>query len=173
VVVDDDEDLTHRAVSVARTVAPDLSVIALARTVPERQVLQALNTTHILSAHKEVAAGLLDLLTPDTVSRRDLRRHLSDLPGVTLTDEQQAQCEHARATPGPTTPEADVCLECLALGDTWVHLRVCMTCGHVGCCDSSKNRHATRHAAAQAHPVIRSAEPGEAWAYCYEHHWTK
>jgi len=173
VVVDDDEDLTHRAVSVARTVAPDLPIIAFARTVSERQVLQALNTTHILSAHKEVAAGLLDLLTPDAVSRSDLRRHLSDLPSVMLTDEQQAQCEHAHATPGPTIPEADVCLECLATGDTWVHLRVCMSCGHVGCCDSSKNRHATRHATTQAHPVIRSAEPGETWAYCYDHGWTK
>lgn len=173
VVVDDDEDLTHRAVSVTRTVAPDLPVIAFARTVSERQVLQALNTTHILSAHKEVAAGLLDLLTPDAVSRSDLRRHMSDLPSVMLTDDQQAQCEHAHATPGPTIPEADVCLECLATGDTWVHLRVCMTCGHVGCCDSSKHRHATRHATTQAHPVIRSAEPGETWAYCYEHRWTK
>jgi uncharacterized UBP type Zn finger protein len=66
-------------------------------------------------------------------------------------------------------PPASVagCEDCLAIGATWVHLRLCMTCGHVGCCDSSPNRHATKHAAASEHPVIRSAEPGEDWLYCY------
>lgn len=59
------------------------------------------------------------------------------------------------------------CEECLAMGDTWVHLRLCMTCGQVGCCDSSKNRHATKHARATEHPIVGSIEPGEAWRYCY------
>jgi hypothetical protein len=65
----------------------------------------------------------------------------------------------------PNSPDA--CEECLALGDSWVHLRVCMTCGHVGCCDESKNRHARRHAHASAHPIIGSYEPGEDWRYCF------
>lgn len=60
-----------------------------------------------------------------------------------------------------------VCPECVALGATWVHLRVCQACGHVGCCDSSPNKHATRHYQASQHPVITSAEPGEQWAWCY------
>ena len=60
-----------------------------------------------------------------------------------------------------------VCEECAATGDTWVHLRLCLTCGHVGCCDSSKNRHATKHFQATQHPLIRSAEPGESWKWCY------
>ncbi|MFN2587225.1 MAG: UBP-type zinc finger domain-containing protein [Actinomycetota bacterium] len=60
-----------------------------------------------------------------------------------------------------------VCDECVALGSRWVHLRLCLTCGHVGCCDSSPNRHATAHARATAHPAVRSAEPGEEWGYCY------
>ena len=66
-------------------------------------------------------------------------------------------------------PPASVagCEDCLKIGATWVHLRLCMTCGHVGCCDSSPNRHATKHAAATTHPIIRSAEPGEDWLYCY------
>ncbi|SHI62033.1 ubiquitin-hydrolase Zn-finger-containing protein [Hymenobacter daecheongensis DSM 21074] len=64
-------------------------------------------------------------------------------------------------------PAGHVCPECVALGDKWVHLRLCQTCGHVGCCDSSKNKHATRHFQATAHPVITSAEPGEQWAWCY------
>ena len=61
------------------------------------------------------------------------------------------------------------CEECLAAGDTWLHLRVCTTCGHIGCCDSSANKHARAHAAAADHQVVRSLEPGEHWAYCYEH----
>ena len=61
------------------------------------------------------------------------------------------------------------CRPCLDMGDAWVHLRFCLTCEAVGCCDDSKNRHARKHAAAHAHPVIRSKEPGEFWAYCYEH----
>jgi len=60
-----------------------------------------------------------------------------------------------------------ICPECVALGDTWVHLRICMLCGHVGCCDNSKNKHATAHFKASGHPIIKSIEPGEDWAWCY------
>ena len=60
-----------------------------------------------------------------------------------------------------------VCEECVRLGDPWVHLRLCLVCGHVGCCDASKNRHATRHYQHTAHPLIRSIEPGERWVWCY------
>ena len=71
-----------------------------------------------------------------------------------------AQMQHVRAhTRG--------CEECLATGDSWVHLRLCMQCGHVGCCDSSKNKHATRHFYATQHPVVQSLEPGETWRWCY------
>ncbi len=65
------------------------------------------------------------------------------------------------------TPSAQGCEECLQMGDSWVHLRLCRTCGHVGCCDSSKNRHATKHFHTTQHPIIRSFEPGESWSYCY------
>jgi|SRR6266498_1683035 len=64
-------------------------------------------------------------------------------------------------------PGAAGCEDCLRIGDTWVHLRLCMTCGHVGCCDSSKNKHATRHHHASGHPIVRSQQPGEHWGYCY------
>lgn len=64
-------------------------------------------------------------------------------------------------------PSSRGCEECLKTGDTWVHLRMCLTCGHVGCCDSSKNRHASKHFHATQHPLIRSAQPGEAWGWCY------
>jgi uncharacterized UBP type Zn finger protein len=67
------------------------------------------------------------------------------------------------------TPTSRGCEQCLALGDTWVHLRMCMTCGTVGCCDSSKNTHAHRHAREQApgHQIIRSMQPGEDWLWCF------
>jgi len=64
-------------------------------------------------------------------------------------------------------PEVAGCEECLASGGRWLHLRICLECGHVGCCDDSPNRHATAHATATEHPLIRSLEPGETWSYCY------
>lgn len=63
-------------------------------------------------------------------------------------------------------PSGNGCVECLATGDRWVHLRLCETCGHVGCCDSSPNRHASHHAADDGHPIMRSVEPGEEWSWC-------
>ena len=67
----------------------------------------------------------------------------------------------------PVMPSALGCEECLERGDTWVHLRRCVAYGHVGCCDDSPNRHATRHFHRTKHPVIKSFEPGEGWAWCY------
>jgi uncharacterized UBP type Zn finger protein len=64
-------------------------------------------------------------------------------------------------------PQTDGCQDCLAIGGRWVHLRRCVTCGHVGCCDSSPNRHATAHVAEQDHPIVQSFEPGEDWLWCY------
>jgi uncharacterized UBP type Zn finger protein len=65
------------------------------------------------------------------------------------------------------TPHTKGCEECLKTGESWVHLRMCLSCGHVGCCDSSKNKHATKHFRATKHPIIRSLEPGEDWSWCY------
>jgi hypothetical protein len=66
------------------------------------------------------------------------------------------------------TPSGNGCVECLAAGGRWVHLRLCMTCGHVGCCDSSPSKHATAHFHAGGHPLIQSYEPGENWWWCYQ-----
>jgi uncharacterized UBP type Zn finger protein len=77
-------------------------------------------------------------------------------------------CTHLADLPAdvePLTPEG--CGECLILGDRWVHLRLCLSCGNVGCCDSSKNRHATKHFEDSGHPVMRSFQPGESWRWCY------
>lgn len=76
-------------------------------------------------------------------------------------------CEHAEqlAPVKPGTPEG--CEECLKTGGSWVHLRICLTCGHVGCCDNSPGFHATKHHEATGHPVMASYEPGENWGWCY------
>jgi uncharacterized UBP type Zn finger protein len=77
-------------------------------------------------------------------------------------------CEHITDLK-PVPPGTLGCEECLKIGSPWVHLRLCLTCGHVGCCDSSPNRHATKHFQHLGHPVIASFEPGERWAWCYVH----
>lgn len=75
-------------------------------------------------------------------------------------------CEHFSEI-REVTPSADGCEDCLKIGGRWVHLRLCMNCGHVGCCDNSPNRHATKHYNSVKHPIIKSFEPGEDWGYCY------
>lgn len=75
-------------------------------------------------------------------------------------------CSHLEAV-RPVSPRTDGCEECLEIGARWVHLRMCLSCGHVGCCDSSPNRHATRHFEQTRHPLMASAEPGEEWGWCY------
>src|SRR5919201_6715158 len=88
--------------------------------------------------------------------------HLNSSPSST------SACRHASDLHEVRVRTPNGCEECLKTGDRWVHLRVCMTCGHVGCCDSSPNRHATAHVAESGHPIVRSAEPGEQWLWCYE-----
>jgi EmrB/QacA subfamily drug resistance transporter len=82
------------------------------------------------------------------------------------SDGRLSTCEHVDGIANPS-PRSRGCEECLRLGDTWVHLRLCLTCGQVGCCDSSKNRHATKHFWASQHPIVGSLEAGESWRWCY------
>ena len=78
-----------------------------------------------------------------------------------------SQCTHQAEIKKGVKPRTKGCEECLKMGDTWVHLRMCLECGHVGCCDSSKNRHARAHFHETEHPLIQSAERGEDWRWCY------
>lgn len=77
-------------------------------------------------------------------------------------------CEHLAVVESLPEPGTHACAECVALGDRWVHLRMCLGCGNVGCCDSSKNKHASGHGRGTGHPVMRGIEPGERWVWCYE-----
>jgi uncharacterized UBP type Zn finger protein len=78
-----------------------------------------------------------------------------------------ADCTHVAEIRDVTPSTTEGCEDCLAVGGTWVHLRECLSCGHVGCCDSSPAKHATGHYTSTHHPVIRSFEPGETWRWCY------
>jgi len=76
------------------------------------------------------------------------------------------ECTHTNQIKD-VSPRTDGCEECLKTGDEWVHLRLCMICGHVGCCDSSQNKHATKHFRATKHPIMKSLEIGEYWGWCF------
>jgi uncharacterized UBP type Zn finger protein len=76
-------------------------------------------------------------------------------------------CTHLDQVVVERPEQVSGCEDCLAIGGSWVHLRVCRSCGHVACCDSSPNRHASRHARESEHPIVTSMEPGEDWSYCY------
>lgn len=80
-----------------------------------------------------------------------------------------SSCTHLDSIEVTELPvSVDGCEECLRTGGVWLHLRICLECGHVGCCDDSPGRHATAHAQTADHPLIRSLEPGETWSWCYE-----
>lgn len=80
-------------------------------------------------------------------------------------------CEHFESLRTVVVPTSNVCDRCVASDDVWVHLRSCLQCGVVGCCDNSVNRHARRHWEESGHGLIRSIEPGEAWRYCFPDHY--
>jgi hypothetical protein len=94
---------------------------------------------------------------------------IASLHSVDATREEAmaANCPHLLSIQS-VEPTADGCVECMEMGSRWVHLRRCVGCGHVGCCDSSPNRHATAHFGATKHPLVQSFEPGENWYWCYE-----
>ena len=162
VVLDDAPEMAARVVGVARTLNPELPIVAHTDEAGEVAALRGAGATHVLTSTDAVARGALHRLG---------LLPLPTTPPMSLSAEQRGMCDHARSVsvlhPQVHPQSTDTCPECVALGDSWVHLRVCMTCGHTGCCDSSPNRHASAHAQASAHPVIRSLEPGETWAYCY------
>ncbi|MFC0625408.1 Na+/H+ antiporter [Kribbella deserti] len=111
----------------------------------------------------DIEESMLDRAEADDVGGRSDDLSAPVHPGKNL-------CEDLNAAPAVTTPTTpDGCEECLRDNTSWVHLRLCLECGHVGCCDSSPERHASRHFAEDAHPVMRSFEPGESWRWCFRH----
>lgn len=125
-------------------------------------VVDAPVLTRVLAA-LDVEEAMLDRAEPVDTSTRD-----EDLAADGLGTAGAGGCEHLRDAPEHTKPDTPAgCEECLRDGTKWVHLRLCMNCGHVGCCDSSTGNHATKHFHESEHPVMRSFELGEAWRWCY------
>jgi len=91
---------------------------------------------------------------------------LAFLKRLPLFLRRKGKCIHLNQI-NDVIPSTQGCEECLKLGDEWVHLRMCLICGHVGCCDNSKNKHASAHYYQTWHPIIQSIEPGESWRWCY------
>jgi CPA1 family monovalent cation:H+ antiporter len=118
----------------------------------------------------EVVAQVLAMLDVEESMLDYSQRERTRLAGSPLlrAPEGLDRCEHLRVKGPPPAPHtADQCDECLRQGTAWVHLRLCLTCGNVACCDSSPERHANAHYAQTGHPVMRSAEPGEKWRWCF------
>jgi CPA1 family monovalent cation:H+ antiporter len=140
------------------------------------KVLKVRSTGAIPHEVVEDVLGALDVeesMLDVRVQRRDLLRASDQSRPVRGTTATIAQCEHLLAAPEvPEPPEGadSECPDCIEEGTRWVHLRKCLECGKVGCCDSSPGRHATRHFEATGHPVIQSAEPGEFWRWCFVDH---
>jgi len=176
VIADDDLDRTRRVVSVARETRSQLEIELeiIARVAHPAEIFPVLDAgaDRVIADEIEATAAILALLAgrrPEAGAGALRAAETAIRPRFELTsmERRSPRCRHtgqARAV----SPGSAGCEECLALGETWVHLRVCMSCGHVGCCDSSKNRHARRHWEQERHPIVKSAEPGEDWAWCFE-----
>ncbi len=175
VIADDTSALTSRVVSVVRGLSQDVYLLAWARTYTQARALKQAGASAVISDEYAVTERLVTHvlenagIEPDDAQRYAELHEAFTLPPVSLTPEQQESpaCSHT-AQAHTVSPLTVGCEECLKLGDSWVHLRVCMTCGKVGCCDNSKNKHATRHFHETGHPIVRSRERGEDWAYCHE-----
>ena len=93
----------------------------------------------------------------------EIHKNIAEMPGKNV----DAKCVHIRRVNPEIHGSTKGCEECEKTGSQWVHLRLCLTCGHVGCCDDSINKHATKHFKKINHPVMKSYEPGENWKWCY------
>ena len=146
-----------------------LSATALTHEAWMRMAEQTRTAWQSRSHFLGVAALMMRRILINHAMAKQAAKREAALVSLTLTEAQQHSpaCSHTGQA-RTVSPLTGGCEECLKLGDSWVHLRVCLTCGHVGCCDDSKNKHATAHFHGTGHPIIRSFEPNETWAYCYE-----
>jgi CPA2 family monovalent cation:H+ antiporter-2 len=186
VIADDEAAVVHRVASVVRGHNPGLPIVARTRLEAEREALEKAGVGYVVIEEEHSARVLMQqVLDPfdraagvETYLNRAMRRgagqrQRAEVPQVAarvfaLTAEEIARggCAHTEWANeiGVTT---SVCADCVALGDRWVHLRVCLTCGYVGCCDDSRNKHATAHFKSTGHPLIKSLEKGDTWTWCY------
>ncbi|HEU4741357.1 MAG TPA: cation:proton antiporter [Meiothermus sp.] len=174
VIPDDEPAMIHRVAAVVRANHPDLPILARTRFEEEVSELERAGVSQVLPEERLTAQELLARvmgagsmgLGPEA-PRPEAQPKKAGTP-IRLNAAQlaSANCTHLEWA-HEVVPSTSVCADCQKLGDTWVHLRVCMTCGYVGCCDDSKNKHARQHFQSSGHPIIKSLEKGEGWAWCF------
>ena len=197
VIADDDPATAHRIVAVARSLAPTARIVVRTRYQTEAAALGGTGADLVVVEELESVVQLFaDVLRTYSTEPAEIERHAATLrqggyTALAAADDEETKAMSPRLRKDldparpialiPTSgtcvhvagikavrPSAQGCEDCLSVGATWVHLRLCMTCGHVGCCDSSPNRHATKHFHQTTHPIVRSLEPGEDWGWCYQ-----
>ena len=174
VIADDDAAMTERVVAVARSLRPNLPIVARTTQADHIEELRSAGASSVVAvegaADRELARVVLELagVAPHEISMV-IGGVKPDGPGCSLSEEQQLseRCRHGRDTRTVFPGSSRTCPECVATQKKWVHLRVCMSCGYVGCCDSSPEQHARRHFEKTHHPVVKSWESREDWAWCY------
>ena len=167
VVGDDEPEQAARIAAVLATAAPRAQVVVLAPHTEAVEELHAAGVADVVvadrTAHERLAQTVLRRLRPGTPPPTTV---VDTARVVAFRASPETACVHAPVSK-PVLPNAEGCTECLREGTRWVHLRLCTSCGHVGCCDSSPGRHAAAHAGTEDHPVMCSVEPGEDWGWCY------
>ena len=194
VLPDDDPERAERIARLVRSLRDDVVVVVRTRYAADVDGLRAAGADHVVAEEVEASAGLaMGVLRNFGVDWGDVRARVGELRDFQVRDAgdraaaprvlpaqravvdtehavevalDEALCPHTGQA-RPVVPRTAGCEECLEAGDAWVHLRLCLTCGHVGCCDSSPNRHARGHHEHASHDLVRSAEPGEQWVYCF------
>jgi CPA1 family monovalent cation:H+ antiporter len=134
-----------------------------------RRVLDIRSTGSVPS---EIVSDVLAMLDIEESMLDAAEEERADVEEVRRGRPRTEDCEHLRSTPLADPSGELACAACIAEGTQWVALRMCLSCGTIGCCDSSPRRHATAHFRENAHPVMRSVEPGEDWRWCFVHHLT-
>ncbi len=166
VVADDEPEAAARIAALSRQLAPQAVVVVRAMAASELEEFVIAGADKVVSADRASLQGLSKAVLSELVEPPPGRTLVDIAKVVRFTPDPAQACPHVGVI-RPVLPSAHGCEDCLRTGDDWVRLRICLTCGHVGCCDSSPNRHASSHAHADGHALICSAEPGEDWAYCY------
>ncbi|MCW2616129.1 MAG: kefC, partial [Frankiales bacterium] len=167
VIGDDEPEQAARIAGVVQGLAPQAGLVVLSTDEDAVGELHEAGADTVVLAHRAAWSSLSRAVLRQLQPAPPGRRTVVDVDRVVaFTASDDSACVHASVS-RPVLPSSPGCLECSRTGDTWVHLRLCTSCGHVGCCDSSPNRHAAAHAAVDDHPVMASAEPGEDWGWCY------
>lgn len=167
VVADDELETTYRVASVAKALNPGIEILARAESDEDVGVLADAGVDRVITGPRAAARQLpYAVLRQCDVDGSGNGGAPIDLDRIIRTEIAGEGCEHASEVRA-VRPSAAGCESCMRRGEEWVDLRICLTCGHVGCCDSSPNRHASAHYVATGHGMMASLEPGEDWSWCF------